>query len=468
MPKINKDTLGFLGLEYQRRLANQLLTDTRFAESILDIIVPSHFDDPILRVFTAEMKEAFDNDEVVLDVESLKIRLASKTNDEITQQKNLANLKVIQEVEVNDYYHIQDVAMKFFKQQNLKSAMDKINFIIEKGNLDDYDHCEALIKEALEAGDNKDDGMDVTDNIEDVIKEDYRDPIPTGIPGLDPIMNGGLAKGELGIILAALGVGKTTLITKMASHAKDCGYNVVQIFFEDLPKQIQRKHLACWSGINMKELSQPEHREGLLELNEIKKTTGGSLKLKRMAGDSTTIPRIKKYLKGLISKGFKPDLVLIDYIDKVQPSRRYDDNNVAEGSVMSEFESMLYELDLAGWTAIQGNRSSINTDFVETDQMGGSIKKAQIGHFILSAAKSMEQRDNKTANMAILKSRFGDDGITFEDVIFDNGTLNIDLTKSGGKTFLETKEYKEKDSQNKLNDLLTNYSKTKKDDDVVI
>jgi replicative DNA helicase len=462
MPKINKDTLGFLGLEYQRRLANQLLTDNRFAESILDIIVPSHFDDPILRVFTAEMKEAFDEDEVVLDIESLKIRLASKTNDEITQQKNLANLKMIQEIECKDVYHIQDTAMKFFKQQNLKRAMDQINFIIEKGNLDDYAHCEALIKEALEAGDNKDDSVDVTDNIEEVIKEDYRDPIPTGIPGLDPIMNGGLAKGELGIILAALGVGKTTLITKMASHAKDCGYNVVQIFFEDLPKQIQRKHLACWTGINISELSEPQHRDYIIKTNEEKKSSGGTLKLKRMAGDSTTIPKIKKYLKGLISKGFKPDIILLDYIDKVQPSRRFDDNNIAEGAVMSEFESMLYELDVAGWTAIQGNRSSINTEFVETDQMGGSIKKAQIGHFIMSAAKSLEQRDNKTANMAILKSRFGSDGITFEDVIFDNGTINIDLTQSGGKTFLETKEYKEKDSQNKLNDLLNDYNAKKK------
>ena len=466
MAKINKDSLGFLGLEYQRRLANQLLTDTKFAESILDIIVPAHFDDPVLRVFTAEMKEAYDESEVILDVESLKIRLASKTNDEITQEKNLANLKLIQEIVCNDVYHIQDIAMKFFKQQNLKKAMDQINFIIEKGSLDDYYLCEELIKKSLEAGDNKDDSVDVTDDIEDVLREDYRNPIPTGIKGLDEIMNGGLAKGELGIILAALGVGKTTMITKIASTAKDCGFNVLQIFFEDLPKAVQRKHLACWSGVDINLLGDVENKERVIAINEEKKSSGGILKLKRMAGDSTTIPKIRKYIKGLISKGFKPDMVLIDYIDVVQPSRRYDDNNVAEGSVMREFETMLYELDIAGWTAIQGNRSSINTEFVETDQMGGSIKKAQIGHFIVSVAKSLEQRDNQTANMAILKSRFGRDGITFEDVVFDNGKVLIDLTQSGGKTFLQTKEYKETDNQNKLNDMLNEYNK-KKTKDVV-
>lgn len=40
-------------------------------------------------------------------------------------------------------------------------------------------------------------------------------PIQTGIVGLDNLMDGGLAKGELGVILAPFGVGKTTLVTRM-------------------------------------------------------------------------------------------------------------------------------------------------------------------------------------------------------------------------------------------------------------
>ena len=50
-----------------------------------------------------------------------------------------------------------------------------------------------------------------------------------GLIGLDEIMDGGLAKGELAIILAAWGVGKTTMITKLANHAKATGNNVMQI-----------------------------------------------------------------------------------------------------------------------------------------------------------------------------------------------------------------------------------------------
>lgn len=121
---------------------------------------------------------------------------------------------------------------------------------------------------------------------------------------------------------------------------------------------------------------------------------------------------------------------------------------------MRQFESMLGELDIAGWTAIQGNRSAINTEFVDTDQMGGSIKRAQIGHFILSIARSMEQKEAGLANMAVLKSRLGRDGVTYEDIIFNNATVRIEITDTGGKTFLQSKSDKTEKMQTNLNDLM--------------
>lgn len=463
MSKINKDNLSHLGLDYQKKLVNQLLVDSRFAESILDIIVPHNFDDPTLNIFVSVMKDAYDKSESVLDISGLTTRLLATVNDEITKQKFLANIKELTETQVTDTEYVHTVAMQFFKRQNLKTALKKIDVILQKGELDEYYECEDIIKTALEAGDNKDESVDILDNMDDVLAPDYRKPIPTGIEGLDKIMDGGLSKGELGIILAALGVGKTTLITKIANHAKNSGYNVLQIFFEDLPKQVQRKHYACWTGISISELGDVDKVDYVKSVVTEKGNAGGVLKLRKMSGADTTIPKIKKYIKTLIGKGFRPDLVLIDYIDVVQPSKRYDDNNVAEGSVMREFEAMLDEFNIAGWTAIQGNRSSINTEFVETDQMGGSIKKAQIGHFIMSVAKSLEQRDNNTANIAILKSRFGDDGLTFEDCEFNNGTVSISLANNNGpKTFLQKKESNLDAKNDKLKAALNAHRKNNK------
>jgi hypothetical protein len=62
--------------------------------------------------------------------------------------------------------------------------------------------------------------------------------------------------------------------------------------------------------------------------------------------------------------------------------------------------------------------------------MGGSIKKAQVGHVIISIAKSMEQKEAKLATLAITKSRIGTDGIIFKNCKFDNEMLEIDTESS--------------------------------------
>jgi hypothetical protein len=166
----------------------------------------------------------------------------------------------------------------------------------------------------------------------------------------------------------------------------------------------------------------------------------------------------------LIAQGFRPDVVLLDYIDCVQPSKHFDDANVGEGSIMRQFETMLSELDLAGWTAVQGNRGSIKAEVVEADQMGGSIKKGQIGHFIVSIAKTLDQKENGTATMAILKSRFGKDGIIFKDMIFDNARIQIEMgeSKLGGRTQTEYKKDNEVSAQQRVN-LLLEATKHKKE-----
>ena len=63
--------------------------------------------------------------------------------------------------------------------------------------------------------------------------------------------------------------------------------------------------------------------------------------------------------------------------------------------------------------------------------------------------------------MAILKSRFGKDGIVFENIIFDNGRIQIDVTQQTGKTFLETKDIKEQRDQARVNFVLNKLNETK-------
>ena len=165
-----------------------------------------------------------------------------------------------------------------------------------------------------------------------------------------------------------------------------------------------------------------------------------------------TMSQIKNLVRKKIAEGVKIDMILLDYIDCVVPEKNLGDEWKSEGSVMRAFEAMCHELSLAGWTATQGNRSSISSEVVTTDQMGGSIKKAQVGHVIISVAKTLQQKEMKLATIAITKSRIGDDGIIFENCKFDNGMLDIDTESS--VTFLGHEEQKEENNRQRIKDLL--------------
>lgn len=462
MSEINKDTgFGFLGVPYQRRLLAQLLLDHKFATNILSIVDPNYFTDMYLRIIASEIRNAYDEDEVIPDMESLTFRLNSRRDNEVTKLYLNAQIEEIKDGDLNDSEFVQSMAMKFCKQQELKKSIHEMQEIIDKGDLNSYDECEEILKKALEIGSEKDAGIDIFHDIDDVLREDFRKPIPTGIYGLDDKMNGGLSKGELGVILAPFGVGKTTMITKLANEAFNLGYNVLQVFFEDMPKVIQRKHLSCWSGINLSDLGLDENREQLNEIIKTKKGSKGYLELKKFSSDGTTIPMIKNYVRKLAASGRKPDIILLDYIDCVTSTKSYNASYESEGPIMRQFETLLTEFDMVGWTAIQGNRDSINADTVDSTMIGGSIKKGQIGHFIVSIAKSLDQKESGRANMAILKSRFGVDGIVFTDIKFDNGKVVIEIEEGKVIKASEMGDYREGVNKDRIKELFTQFENKK-------
>jgi replicative DNA helicase len=190
----------------------------------------------------------------------------------------------------------------------------------------------------------------------------------------------------------------------------------------------------------------------MAKVKQIQNGMKNTLTLKKLPSDTLTLNQIKNQVRKLIAEGTKVDLVLVDYIDCIMPDKNLGDEWKSEGSVMRGFEAMCHELNLAGWTATQGNRSSISSDVVTTDQMGGSIKKAQVGHVIISVAKSLQQKEMNLATIAITKSRIGKDGIVFENCKFDNELLVIDTESS--VTFLGLEEQKEEKNRQRIKDLL--------------
>jgi len=447
----NDKNFGYLGNTFQIQLINQLIINKDFARSIIDVLDSKYFDNQYFKIIVQMIKEYYKKYESVPSFDTLDQLTRSEIASEAARRIVQDTLIQIKDSNLEGHQFVIEKALKFCKQQELQKVMTKAQKIIDKGDFESYDQLEEMVNKALQVGEIEEGEQDVFTNLDEVLDDDYRHPIPIGIPGIDNLLKGGLAKGELGVILAPTGVGKTTVLSKIANHAFNLGYNVLQIFFEDNPKIIQRKHFTMWTGIAPDELS--FYKEEVMEkVREIRENTKNKLILKKYPSDTLTMSQIKNQVRKMIAEGNKIDLIVLDYIDCIVPDKNLGDEWKSEGSVMRAYEALCHELDVAGWTATQGNRSSISSDVVTTDQMGGSIKKAQVGHVIISVAKSLQQKEMKLATIAITKSRIGRDGIVFENCKFDNELMQIDTESS--VTFLGLEEQKEERNRNRVNELL--------------
>jgi replicative DNA helicase len=373
----------YLGNTFQIQLLNQIILDKEFSTSIMDVIETSYVDNKYFKIILQMIKEYHTKYESTPNFETLEQIVRSEISQDLVAKIVLDTIKQIKDAPFDGVSFVQEKALKFCKQQELQKAMDRAQKIITEGDFESYDKVEGLIREALQVGQTDTGTTDIFSNLESVLDEDFRHPIPMGITGIDNLLKGGLAKGEIGVILAPTGVGKSTILTKIANTAFNLGNNVLQIFFEDNPKIIQRKHFTIWTGIAPDELVR--NKEDVMnKINEVQDTMKNKLILKKLPSDTMTMSQIKNQVRKMIADGNKIDMVLLDYIDCVVPESSSKDEWKAEGSVMRHFEAMCHELNLAGWTATQGNRCVLLTTKVQIARLGEcEIKDVILGDEIL-------------------------------------------------------------------------------------
>jgi replicative DNA helicase len=447
---MNDINFGHLGANYQLSLLKLIIEDRKFSETIIEVIEPDYFDNSGMKFIVQNIKEYFETyGKTVPQYNAIEEQIKAESISDTNRKSNLDMLLNIKNhvIELGSIPGTKDRAIKFCKQQVVKKAIKKIEEITKRGDFEQYSTIEKIIQDALQVGVMDHEIEDVFDNVLMALQADNRRPIPTGINGIDGLLDGGLGRGELGVVLAPTGTGKTTLLTKFANEAYNSGYNVVQIFFEDNINNIKRKHFTIWTGISPKD--QPLDAEKIEQIvAERRKESKGELRLLKLPSDSVTISEIKSKLRKLQSDGFRIDLVTLDYVDCITPEKtNYNEEWKGDGAIMRQLESMTSEFDVAIWTATQGNRESIKSEVVTTDQMGGSIKKAQIGHVVLSIGKTIEQKEQNLATITLLKSRIGRDGVIFNNCKFNNEFLTIDTDFQN--TLLGYKEEKEEQKRNR-------------------
>ena len=429
--------LGFLGEDFQYKLVHEFVEDKEFFKDLCDIIDQNLFTDPNLKTLVGVMKELYKKEQFAPGYDSIKIALANKAHNETEKEYYDAIVDKIHNTSSEGSNFIRELAEKFFKQQNMIRVANEIIKIAGKGDIENYDKCVDILNKALIQGINEDIGYCVFDNENETLSEDYRVAIPTGIGKIDETLEGGLGKGELGCIIGSSSFGKTSLTTAMASYAatfkcpqnNNDGYKVLQIVFEDRVKQIQRKHMGRITGIEAKDLSKPgiiDKVKEQLAHYEDREMLQKNLRIVRLPSGEKTADDIKRLIIKLRNIGFSPDLVIVDYFECLLcKGDSSDDKWEKEGKTMRKFEAMAGELNIGIWIPVQGTKDSLNVEVVTMDKAGGSFKKIQIAHIVMSIARTVEDIEESKATIAILKNRAGKAGKVFNNVEFNNGTCRI-------------------------------------------
>lgn len=476
MADINRNDLGYLGLDFQYRLIHSFMENKEFFKDLHSIVDQNMFTDPNLKTYVGAMKDYYESQEAVPNYDMMRIVLKDMSRSETDRELLLATVDKIQNTPSDSGDYIQKLAEKFFKQQNIVKTANEILRIAGNGDTSQYDRCVELLNDAMARGVHENFGHSVFDDLGETLSNDYRTVIPTGIEKLDIALEGGIGKGELGVIACSTGVGKTSMTTAMASYAATCkteqnnysGFKVIQIVFEDREKQIQRKHIGRITGIEAKDLSKPEYidivRQRIRDYKDYD-MLNNNLRIIRLPNGEVTAVDIKRLIKKMANNGFVADLVIVDYFECLAHTGTSTNEYEKEGRTMRKFEAMVGELNIAMWIPSQGTKDAISQELVTIDKMGGSAKKAQIAHIIVTITRSLEDIANNKATLALMKNRAGKSGRVFSNVYFNNGTCIIstddtddceDMVEYTSKKRKEiddltTEIFKKVQEQNKLN-----------------
>lgn len=214
MPISNQEenkNLGYLGDDFQYKLCKYLIEQPDFYNSIKTTLNPNAFTVPIIKTIVGVLNDYSDNYNSVADYTTLKMLMNSKfqKQEDKTILSNELNKLQTEVSIVSDKDWVRQQAFNFFKQQELVKAINKAREILANGEFDNYDAIKGIIEKAMNSVHASEDmGRKPIENIDEIMDGNTRHPIPTGIKQIDERTNGGLGKGELGLICGASGFGK--------------------------------------------------------------------------------------------------------------------------------------------------------------------------------------------------------------------------------------------------------------------
>ena len=370
-------------------------------------------------------------------------------------------IEVLQECYKLNYNldYVRDHFVKFATTNKLTDAIiDAAKKIKEKGDYlseKDYEDIHASIEQAITIKARDTEGVlfsDVADNPLEFMQSQNRYDksaiVKTGIATFDNAhMAGGPLPGEMYVVSAPPGRGKSTLLVNIGASALLQGKDVVHIFVGDNTEADGIiRYCARLTGVPMPQIML-NSSQYLESWNYLKSNFSlGNLVIGAYPIDGPSISDIRSFItKNIIRRGVNPCVFILDYIDNC---RRNDLANSYEalGELYKKMKNICEELKLIGWTASQPK-----IEFWDSDGVAGlsSLAESSMKQHIIDGMITMTKKNETSYQMYVPKLRRGRSDFTVD--------LMIDYERMFVKESLVTRNMANQQSSNGIT-TMNNYS----------
>jgi len=405
--KIIIDNLKKFGNEFQIKCISGLVSDRPFIERLSDIIEPEFFENESHRWIVKHSIKYFNEYRDLPTLNVFKIKLETVTNEAL-KLSIVNNLKVVyQKMNDGDLTFIKEQFLEFCKNQKLKNAINESVDLLSSGQ---YEKIKSKVDEALKAGMERNIGHDYEMDVDKRMTVMARNSIKTNWEVLDSLMDGGLAAGELGIITACAGSGKSWVLAKLGAEAMKQGKNVIHFTLELNENYVGLRYDSCFTGIDFQNI-----RNNIDLVKQKIEAVTGKLKIKYFPIKTVSAHSLKAHCERIQTLGTKIDMIIVDYADILRPihSERNSNSYSEAGGIYEELRSIAGELQVPIWSASQSNRAAMDADIIEANNIADSYRKIMTADFVMSLSRKVTDKVNNTARFHIIKNRFGPDGLTF-------------------------------------------------------
>ena len=243
------------GKSFQEDLCHLILHDRPFADQMFEVLDLSFLELKHLQIFILKIRDYREKYGVHPTPKIMKSVIRTGLDQYADSVK----------IRIRDYYarvlahgsqpesseYIKDTALDFCKKQKLKEALIKSVDLIKSSSFDDVSK---IIDNALKLGSDNNLGYDYLIDFEKRFEIKARDPISTGWQQIDKISRVGLGKGELGVVVAPTGAGKSMVLAHLGARAIEQGKNVLHYTLELADTIVAGRYDSCITGVELKNL----------------------------------------------------------------------------------------------------------------------------------------------------------------------------------------------------------------------